>query len=142
MFSTADTKMIEEIGPLLERFVDVNGILTQADHNQGLVSVFEALNAIYVILQDLAQNEGDFQSAYVSCRDEVQQRFFNTRSKFCYRPLFSGLLNVQHSLPPWMKSQMELIVALLVPELELLPVVHHHGGHENPLKRDTYQIDH
>ena len=119
MFSTADTKMIEEIGPLLERFVDVNGILTQADYNQGLVSVFEALNAIYMILQDLAQNEGDFQSAYVSCRDEVQQRFFNTRSKFCCRLLFSGLLNVQHSLPSWMESQMELIVALLVAELEL-----------------------
>ena len=118
-FSTKDIELVKNIGPLLERFTEVNDILIQADHNEGLASVFETVSAIYLILHNLAHQESDFQSIYQACATEIKDRFFNLQSKFCCRLIFSGLLNVKHSIPEWMMPQMEYIVALLVSELEL-----------------------
>ena len=118
-FSTKDIELIETIGPVLERFTEVNDILIHADQNEGLASVFEAVSEIYLILHNLSRQESDFQGIYHACATEIHERFFNTQSKFCCRLIWSGLLNVKHSIPEWMNPQLEYIVSILVWELEL-----------------------
>ena len=118
-FEEADIALIEEVGNVLKRFTEVNTLLMNADNQEGLVTVFEVINAIYLTLKKLEQVESVFQTAYMGAVKDIENRFFNLGSKFCCRLIFCGILNVEHSLPEWIRPQLDHIVAIMADELEL-----------------------
>ena len=85
MFEQADFDLIEEIGRVLRRFEEVNTFLMDADNQEGLASVFQAINAIYMTLKGVAEKEGACQAAYIRAVKQIEERFFNLSSKFCCR---------------------------------------------------------
>ena len=118
-FEEADIALIEEVGDVLKRFTEVNTLLMNADNREGLVTVFEVINAIYLTLKKLEQVESVFHDAYIGAVNDIENRFFDLGSKFCCRLIFCGILNVEHSLPEWMPPKLDVIVGIMAGELEL-----------------------
>lgn len=118
-FEQEDIDLIEEVGDVLKRFTEVNTLLMNADNREGLATVFEVINAIYMALKELEQVKGAFQHAYKSAAKDIENRFFNLSSRFCCRLIFSGILNVEHSIPKWIDRQLDAIVGIMADELEL-----------------------
>lgn len=119
MFDQADFDLIEEIGRVLRRFEEVNTFLMDADNQEGLATVFQAINAIYMTLKGVAEKEGACQAAYIRAVKQIGERFFNLSSKFCCRLIFAAILDVQHHLPQWVQSQLDAIVGIMADELDL-----------------------
>ena len=119
MFSEKDIQLVDGIRNLFARFREVTQMLMSADNREGLATVFEAINAIYMVLRSDAEKEGPFQDAIVQARDEIAGRFFRMESKFCCRLLFTGILNLAHSIPPWLEANLAEVLALMADEVEL-----------------------
>lgn len=81
----------------MKRFTEVNTLLMNANNREGLVTLFEVINAIYMTLKKLEQVETVFQAAYMGAVKDIENRFFNLGSKFCCRFIFCGILNVGHT---------------------------------------------
>ena len=118
-FTKEDFDMVEEIRLILQRFVEVNSSLEAADAKEGLATVFEMVNTIALVLTSKCEREGPFLKAYQKAVEEINQRFFNLRSKFCCRVIFAGVLNVAHSIPQWLEGIMENVAEIMLSELEL-----------------------
>ena len=131
-FTDEDLRLLEDILDLMARFDEANRLLMAADQEEGLATVFEVVNAMYCILR--GKVDGMFASACQLAADEIQQRFFNLESKACCKLIFAGILNVRHSIPQWLKEQLELVSGLLVSEVELFT-----GSTPPASPRDCYQ---
>ena len=83
-----------------------------------MATIFEAVNAIYMLLCADAEIEGPFQTAIRSARDEVAHRFFRLESKFCCRLLFTGV-NIARSIPSWLQEILPQVLSLMAAEVEL-----------------------
>lgn len=119
LFSEADFEATSSVNNLLQRFSEANDLLLQADQNDGLASVYEAINAVYLVICHLCDREWDFSHAVAMAKLEVEVRFFNIDSKFCCRVMFAGLLNVRHTLPSWLEEKCDVLAPLLCYEVEL-----------------------
>ena len=118
-FTEEDVSLVEEIRLLFRRFVEVNDLLEAADAQEGLATVFQAVNAIGSILSRKTEKESQFHVAYQRAVEEINQRFFNRKSKFSCRIIFAGILDVAHSIPEWLDKIMDDVAPILLSELEL-----------------------
>lgn len=116
-FTDKDVKLISEVINVLERFNEANNMLMQADKNEGLASVFEIVNAMYYVLK--GKQDGEFGEACARAAAEIEERFFNLRSRSCCRLILAGVLNVRHSLPDWLRDDLEVVAGLLANEVDV-----------------------
>lgn len=119
VFSEDDLALVDSIQGLFIRFREVTQMLMDADSIEGLATVFEAINAIYMLLCADSKRVGPFQSAICQARDEIIHRFFRLESIFCCRLLFTGILNVAHSIPEWLQAILGDVLGLMASEVEL-----------------------
>ena len=117
-FTDDDELLVENVGNLLLRFSEANQVLMTADRCEGLATVFEVVNAMYLMLLE-KQDDGPFASATQTACREIENRFFCEGSKSSCRVLFAGILNVQHSMPDWLCQRLDVLAGLLVDEVEL-----------------------
>ena len=116
VFTDDDVQLVSEVINIMDRFLEANNMLMDADNHEGLASVFEIVNAMYYVLKQ--RTDGTFAAACQSAAMEIQGRFFNIESKSCCRLMFAGVLNVRHSIPPWMSENLERIAGLLTNEVD------------------------
>ena len=118
-FVEDDFKFVASVIGLLRRFAEASDALSKADQAEGLATVFELINAIYLVLCREAERECEFSHAIQQAKLEVEARFFNPESKFCCRLMFAGFLDVCHSLPKWLDEKQAWLLSSLAGEIEL-----------------------
>lgn len=119
LFTDEDFSLVDSVIDLLARFQDLNLMLMSADKAEGWATVYEGVNAIYMVLEPFEQEEGPFQHACTLARREIEWRFFRLESKFCCRLLFTGILNVAHAIPPFLESCLCEVLSIMASEVEL-----------------------
>ena len=62
IFSKRDFELVDMVGSLFAQFRDVSQMLMDADRMEGMATIFEAVNAIYMLLFADAEIEGPFHS--------------------------------------------------------------------------------
>ena len=117
-FTDRDEALVESVRHILLRFSEANELLMEADRRDGLATVFEVVNAVYLMLIEKAGDETLAVPIQKACR-EIEDRFFCRNSKSSCRLLFAGILNVHHSIPDWLTRDLEVMAGLLVGEVEL-----------------------
>ena len=118
LFTDADEQLVVESRNILRLLKETNDLLSTSDSRDGLASVFEVINTIYLALIDKVKAGGVLESACRNAITEIEWRFFCLDSKYCCRILFAGYLNVAHKLPQWLLQKQDLLLSLLVGELE------------------------
>lgn len=118
-FDESDELLVASVRNVLLRFAEANQLLIDADQKEGLATVFETVNAVYLMLQGKIGEPWDFDVAVRGAVVDIEARFFSHRAKSCCRILFAGILNIQHSIPPWLADRLDLTASLLMEEVEL-----------------------
>ena len=119
IFSGEDFDVLDSVRPLLERFQEASSMIMNADNVDGLATVYEIVHAMYQVLNVRAERDWPFQDACRLAVREIEWRFFNIESRFCCRLLFAGVLNVAHSLGPFLQAHLGDILSVMASELEL-----------------------
>ena len=119
LFSEKDFELIDGVISLFARFGEVNELLMSADKVDGLATVYEAINAIYMVLRQFSDEKWPFYEACQLAKREIELRFFRRESKFCCRLLFSGVLNVAHSSPQFLDGCLAEVLEIMANEVEL-----------------------
>ena len=119
MFVEDDFNFVASVIGLLRRFAEASDELSKADHAEGLATVFQLINAIYLVLCHAAEREWEFAPAVQQAQAEVEARFFNPESKFGCRLMFAGFLDVCHSLPKWLADRQTWLLQSLAEEIDM-----------------------
>ena len=119
-FTESDVHVASEVRNLLRLMSETNELLSQADNREGLATVFEALNAMYLVLLEKAGEEGPIQPACRQAVSEMETRFFRLDSRYCCRILYAGILNVVHGIPKWLAEIQDKVISLMIEEIEML----------------------
>ena len=119
-FTDEDFLLVDGVIDLLVRFEELNLMLMAADNAEGLATVYEGINGIYTVLEPFELNPGLFQHACTMARREIEWRFFRCESRFCCRLLFAGVLNVAHTIPPFLQSILNPVLSIMASEVESL----------------------
>ena len=80
-FDESDRLLVESIRNVLLRFAEANQMLIKADQLEGLATVFEAVNAIYLMLLGKRGRSGCFDEAINGAIQDIEARFFCDRAK-------------------------------------------------------------
>ena len=118
-FDESDRLLVESIRNVLLRFAEANQMLIKADQLEGLATVFEAVNAIYLMLLGKRGRSGCFDEAINGAIQDIEARFFCDRAKSSCRVMFAGILNVKHAIPTWLTDRLDVIAPLLADEVDL-----------------------
>ena len=119
LFTDEDFAFVDSVIDFLDRFQELNLMLMSADTAEGLATVYEGVDAIYRVLEPFEYAEGPFQQACTMARREIEWRFFRLDSKFCCRLLFAGVLNVAHTIPPFLESNLGAVLSIMASEVDL-----------------------
>ena len=119
LFNDADFKLVEGVGNLFARFQEVNEKLMNADNVEGLATVYECINAIYMVLSEFSNKDWAFSHACATAQHEIEWRFFRIESKFCCRLLFAAVLNVAHGVSPLLEKRLSEVLEVMVAEVDL-----------------------
>ena len=119
VFSEEDFTFLESVLPLLDRFQEANAMIMNADNVDGLATVYEVVHAMYQVLSNAIEQNSPFREACRLAGQEIEFRFFNLRTPFCCRLLFAGVLNVAHSLGPFLEARLSDILSIMADELEM-----------------------
>ena len=118
-FHESDRALVESIRNVLLRFAEANQMLIEADEREGLATVFETVNAIYLMLLAKQVQAGSFDGAINGAIQDIELRFFFNGAKSSCRVMFAGILNVKHAMPTWLTDRLEVLGPLLVEEVQL-----------------------
>ena len=118
LFTDGDIELMDTVQDILARFREVTDLLMDADNREGLATVFEAVNAIYMMIKSKNRENSPFKEALELVACEIANRFFWQRSKFCCRVLFAGVLNVAHGIPCWLREILPEVLSIMASEAE------------------------
>ena len=89
LFTDDDLILVNEVRNILRIFSEASDILSQADHREGLATVFDAVNTIYIVLCGKAEQGGMLSGVCQNVARNIEERFFCLDSKYCCRILFA-----------------------------------------------------
>ena len=119
LFTDEDIEFLDSVRCLFSRFLEVTDLLMDADNREGLATVFETMNAVYMMVTSNNREDSPLKEALDQMACEIRNRFFWGGSKFCCRVLFAGVLNVAHGMPPWLMARLPEILGQMAEEAEL-----------------------
>ena len=119
LFTDDDLKLVNEVRNILRLFSEASDILSQADHREGLATVFDAVNTIYIVLCGKAEEGGMLSGVCHDVARNIEERFFCLDSRYCCRILFASILNAAHDIPQWLLSKLGPVLTRMAEELEL-----------------------
>ena len=117
LFTGEDFELVGNVQNILSRFQEANVMLMGADRAEGLATVYEVINAMYMVLESASHKESPFQNACAIALREIECRFFNRESRFCCRLLFAGILNVAHTIQPYLEKCCAEVLTILASEV-------------------------
>lgn len=118
LFTDDDLTLVKEVRNVLRLFAETNDILSRADHQEGLATVFDAVNAIYMVLCRKAEEGGALGEVCRDAATNIEERFFCLDSKYCCRILFAGILNAAHKIPEWLTKILDQVLSRMADELQ------------------------
>ena len=76
LFTEGDIELLGNVRHMFSRFREVTDLLMDADNKEGLATVFEAMNAIYMMITSKERENSPFKQALDQMACEIRNRFF------------------------------------------------------------------